>query len=82
MDRIRKAKLQWRCRRGMLELDLILNRFFQHHADQLSKQDTETFECLLTCPDPDIYSWFMGTASPANKELFHLVEFIKLHHHI
>ena len=28
--------LRWRCRRGMLENDLLIERFFQRHAEQLT----------------------------------------------
>ena len=78
-DSIRKAKLRWRCRRGMLELDLMLQRFIESYLSQLNEVELVDFESLLSYPDPDLFSWLMGSASPENKELDHLVELIQLH---
>lgn len=79
LDPIRKAKLCWRCRRGMLELDLILQRFIDSYLDQLNEADLVDFEFLLTSPDPDLFSWLMGSSKPENKELDHIIELIQLH---
>jgi hypothetical protein len=34
-----KSKIRWRCRRGMLELDLFLERFLETHLESMSAQD-------------------------------------------
>jgi antitoxin CptB len=78
IDAVRKAKLGWHCRRGMLELDLILNRFTQSQIDSLTETQLKAFEALLTCTDPELFSWLMGHSSPADRELVEIVEFIKL----
>lgn len=75
----RKAKIHWRCRRGMLELDLILGRFVQRHLETLTAQQLDIFEHLLNTPDPDLYAWLMGYESPVNKEFMDFVAYIKLH---
>ncbi|WP_420844635.1 succinate dehydrogenase assembly factor 2 [Legionella cardiaca] len=75
----RKAKLIWHCRRGMLELDLILNRFANNHLDNITEEQIEQFDKLLTCIDPELYSWLMGYEQPTDKDLVEIVEFIKLH---
>lgn len=74
----RKAKIIWHCRRGMLELDLILQRFLKHSLDKLSEAQCTMFERLLDYPDPDLYAWLMGYESPTSKELVDLVTFIRL----
>ena len=74
-----KAKINWHCRRGMLELDLILGRFIKHHLDTLSMENVSAFEELLTNTDPDLYAWLMGYETPASKELLDIVTFIRLH---
>ncbi|OGV43712.1 MAG: hypothetical protein A3F46_05595 [Legionellales bacterium RIFCSPHIGHO2_12_FULL_42_9] len=79
LEPIRKAKLRWRCRRGMLELDLIFQRFIDSYLDQLNETEIRDFESLLTYPDPDLFSWLMGNAMPENKELDHIIELIQLH---
>ncbi|WP_094092300.1 FAD assembly factor SdhE [Legionella clemsonensis] len=78
---LRKAKFLWHCRRGMLELDLILTRFAETYLDKLTDQQLNAFDKLLGCIDPELYSWLMGYESPAEKELVEIVEFIKLHDH-
>ncbi|WED44657.1 succinate dehydrogenase assembly factor 2 [Legionella cardiaca] len=79
MNPSRKAKLIWHCRRGMLELDLILNRFANNHLDNITEEQIEQFDKLLTCIDPELYSWLMGYEQPTDKDLVEIVEFIKLH---
>lgn len=74
-----KAKLIWQCRRGMLELDLILSRFIEKALDKLTAQQITTFETLLHATDPELYAWFMGHDCPNDKELAELVALIRLH---
>ena len=75
---LRKAKLKWQCRRGMLELDLILQSFLDRHLDTLSDLQINTFDRLLHCTDPELFSWLMGHEQPPEQEFRELVEFIKL----
>jgi antitoxin CptB len=75
----RKAKITWHCRRGMLELDLIFQRFLKRALDVMTEEQLVDFEGLLDYPDPDLYAWLMGYESPACKELVDIVAFIRLH---
>ena len=72
-----QAKIRWRCRRGMLELDLLLQRFLKKHLTSLSPVMLSKFENLLLCPDPDLYAWLMGYETPIDKELESFVQFIR-----
>lgn len=72
----KKAKLIWHCRRGMLELDLIFQRFLVQGLDELSSEQLVSFEQLLTAEDPDLYAWLMGYQVP-DKELEEIVAFIQ-----
>lgn len=72
----RKAKITWNCRRGMLELDLMLARVMQN-INTFNAAQLLALEELLTCSDPEIYAWLMGYESPADKELIDIVSFIK-----
>lgn len=74
----RKAKIRWRCRRGMLELDILLERFVARALDSLSMVQLTQFETLLSKPDPDLYAWLMGYESPVRKELMDFVNFIRI----
>ncbi len=55
LDRVR-----WRCRRGMLELDIVLQRFVDKHYTQLNEDELQQFDTLLNLPDNDL--WDMITA--------------------
>ena len=55
LDRVR-----WRCRRGMLELDIVLQRFVNKHYAQLNENELQQFDTLLNLPDNDL--WDMITA--------------------
>lgn len=46
-------RLSWRCRRGLLELDIVLQRFSEHHLAGLSAQELLVFDSLLDLPDND-----------------------------
>lgn len=74
-----KAKITWRCRRGMLELDLILNRFIQQHLDNLSDTQLQTFQLLLEQPDPDLYAFFMSYEQSQDETLHAFIQYICQH---
>jgi antitoxin CptB len=49
------GRLRWRCRRGMLELDLVLARFLQQHCARLTARQLVEFDTLLDLPDQDLW---------------------------
>ena len=58
-------KIRWQCRRGMLELDLVLEKFNQQHLDGLETGQIESFKELLAFADNDLLDLIMGrTAAP------------------
>lgn len=44
-------RLSWRCRRGLLELDIVLQHFAEHHLATLSADELAVFDSLLDYPD-------------------------------
>lgn len=58
-----RARLSWRCRRGMLELDAWLGRFMADH-EPLDEADCEGMMRLLDAEDDVIYDWLLGRALP------------------
>lgn len=76
----KRARLAWHCRRGMLELDLLLQNFFNNHLDSLTEEQVHAFESLLTCDDPDLYAWLMGYEDPKQHELIEIVQIIRHSH--
>ena len=49
------GRLRWRCRRGMLELDLVLAQFLQRHWLQLTAPQLAEFDALLDLPDQSLW---------------------------
>ncbi|WPC73727.1 FAD assembly factor SdhE [Vibrio porteresiae] len=54
-----KARIKWACRRGMLELDVVIMPFFEECFDSLSEIEQQSFVSLLECDDPDLFKWVM-----------------------
>lgn len=54
------SQLHWRCRRGMLELDLLLNTFVEMQYSHLSREDTALFLSLLEYPDQVLLDLLLG----------------------
>lgn len=72
-----KAKLRWACRRGMLELDVLLLPFIDDEAyDALSDPQKAVFQRLLTADDPDLFAWFMGHQACEDAELKQMIQII------
>lgn len=54
------TKLQWACRRGMLELDVLLRNFLDERYASLSIEQKKSFIELLSCTDVELFAWLMG----------------------
>lgn len=80
IDANKKAKLRWLARRGMLELDLILESFLEHHLTQLSEKQVDDLEELMSYDDPTIFEWLMGFTQPIKKNLRDLIATFQLHY--
>jgi len=63
LDRIR-----WRCRRGLLELDLVLSRFLATGFEQLTPAQRESFSGLLARADTDLWDLVSGRGHSANAD--------------
>ncbi|MBL7478835.1 succinate dehydrogenase assembly factor 2 [Legionella bononiensis] len=77
LDAREKARITWHCRRGMLELDLILQRFLEQGLDLLNENELKSFDLLLSCTDPELFSWLMGHTEPEDTELNEIVTIIR-----
>ena len=64
-----EARLRWQCRRGMLELDLMLQAFMDKQFAGLSSTQLQAFEELLSYPDQLLLEYLMGQTVPFNKEV-------------
>ncbi len=53
------ARMRWRCRRGLLELDIVLGRFVEHYA-ALDAAQRVVFDELLELPDNTLWDMISG----------------------
>ncbi len=66
-------RMRWAARRGMLELDLVLEPFVAVRYLQLSEADRLNFQRLMLCEDQDLFAWFMQRGQPDHEELAGIV---------
>ncbi len=71
------ARLRWKCRRGMLELDLLLRAFINGGYAQLDAAQRARFDQLLDYPDALLLEWLMGRIRPTDKDVVQLVDKIR-----
>jgi antitoxin CptB len=60
IDQRSLSKLHWRCRRGLLENDLLIERFFQRHQDTMTQRDGIALASLMDLSDNELLDIFMG----------------------
>ena len=59
-------KLEWRCRRGMKELDLLLVRYLRECHPQAPAEERAAFEQFLEFPDPQIARYLVWGDLPSD----------------
>ena len=64
-----RDRIRWHCRRGLLELDLLLDRFVSQRFEALTADQVEVFTELLEYEDNDLLDMVMGRAEPVNERL-------------
>ena len=69
-------RLRWHCRRGMLELDVLLGPFLEDRFRGLALEDQQRFETLIAGEDQDIFSWMMRNTVPDDVDLKRIVDII------
>lgn len=69
----RRARLYWQCRRGMLELDIVLQAYMDHQYDYATITERLAFERLLSYPDPLLLEFIMGRMMPTDLALTKVV---------
>lgn len=70
-----ERRTRWRCRRGLLELDILFNRFMDEHYSTLSGAEQARFDSLLEHPDTTLLAWLQGQQLPPShlKSIFQKV---------
>ncbi len=75
-ENLEHKRLMWHCRRGMLELDVLLLPFCREVYPSLNKEDQQKFVELLECEDPDLFAWFMRHQVAEDQNHAYMVEMI------
>lgn len=73
------SRLHWACRRGMLELDVLLGNFLKEAYEGLSDAEKADFTEFLTYPDPELMAWIMGRETPPTASLAAMAKRIHAH---
>lgn len=62
------AQLRWKCRRGMKELDLLLEGYLVERYPQAAVAEQEAFRALLDLQDPVLFDYVTGRERPASED--------------
>lgn len=63
------ARLRWRSRRGLLELDLLFSAYIERVLPGANAAERASFERLLQHPDADLLAWLKGDTEPLDYSL-------------
>lgn len=77
MTKYNKLRIEWDCRRGMLELDKVIMPFYKQHFEQLSETQKAVFIRLLACSDLQLFSWFFNRITAPDLELQKMITHIQ-----
>ncbi len=69
-----RSQLEWRCRRGMRELDVVLMRYMECDFDIARESEKASFETLLSLQDPEILDLLTGRLVTEDTCLRHVIE--------
>ena len=58
------SKLKWRCRRGLLENDLFVERFFARHEATLTENQAQALLALMDLSDNDLLDLLLARKEP------------------
>ena len=76
VDAAQWSRLQWRCRRGLLELDLVLQDFLRHRYATLAGEQRRHLDRLLELPDDTLLGYLQGRREPADPVLKEIIKII------
>ena len=66
-DPVKRARLRWRSRRGLLENDLILTRFLDRYEATLTDEEVDALSRLLELADNDLMQLLLGRKEPGGE---------------
>ena len=72
-----RNRIDWQCRRGMRDLDVLLRCFLVKRYSALDEREQHTFSALLEYPDSVLLELLMGRMTPADRDVDRLVQDIR-----
>lgn len=72
-------RLRWQCRRGMLELDVLLLEFLEQHYLRLNETMQNDFVVMLKYPDQSLQRWLIGDGADVDVPMQGIVKYIRQH---
>lgn len=67
------ARLRWLCRRGMKELDVLLERYLERDYAAANETEQRAFRELLECQDPVLWDYVMEHDQPQDEDMRHVI---------
>jgi antitoxin CptB len=67
LDERSLSKLRWRCRRGLLENDLFVERFFRRHEETITTRQAEGLLALMDLSDNDLLDLLLARREPQDE---------------
>ena len=64
LDERALSRLRWRCRRGMLENDLYVERFLNRYSETLTRRQADGLTALMDLSDNDLLDLHLGRKAP------------------
>ncbi len=58
------SRLKWRCRRGLLENDLLIERFFRRHEQSITQRQAQGLQTLMDLSDHDLLDLLLSRREP------------------
>lgn len=71
------ARLRWLCRRGMKELDLLLENYFEHSYPGAPAVDQQAFRSILQMPDPELNDLILGRIESGDKDIARVIKILR-----
>jgi len=76
-NEVSMTRLAWQCRRGMLELDLLLVGFLEKNYSQLDAVSKQAFVELLDIADAELLEYLMGRHVHKEAHIQHVITLIR-----
>jgi antitoxin CptB len=75
-------RLRWHCRRGTRELDRLLGWWLTERYEKSDSAARTAFANMLELPDPDLWEWLIGQATPADPGFARIIDEIRTEHRV